>query len=136
MFKYGRRGSEETGGNQKNGKRQQRVKYFLFHPPEWHTLFALGCGVALVRPVCPDAGSQIQHTHFSEALFRQLLVCRTNVGTVIPWTTAAVDNNEAIVRQRFGARAQFLHSFSSAHWPHVLGSRNVRLCIDQPRAHV
>jgi hypothetical protein len=52
--------------------------------------------IAFVHPIVAEVVGDVENLHIDEAALAQLIKGRPDIGTTIPWTTAAVENYKGV----------------------------------------
>ena len=59
-------------------------------------LMAFFNAIAFVHPIVAEVVGDVENLHIDEAALAQLIKGRPDIGTTIPWTTAAVENDKGV----------------------------------------
>jgi hypothetical protein len=97
-------------------------------------LLSLFYRVTPLDPVFAEVVDNIEQLQIPETQPEECLVRGIQIWTVIPGATSAVKHNGLSARQRRDAPAKLLYAFRTVVSTNVLGARDVRLQVQNPKA--
>ena len=89
--------------------------------------------IALRDPICAQIISEIQNIHVSEAHVVQLLESWSQVGTTVPRTAAAVQDDSLLLRKRGDRALQLLQTSGLGTCTGIHGAGNMGLIEEKVR---